>query len=244
MPRSSAAASTASSPFDPPGMDHGGAAGVGRDLERVGEREERVARNHGTLRTLAGLAGRDPRRVDARHLPRTDTDGRALPHEHDRVRLHAPRDRPRELEVGPLLSRGLPAPARPSSLPGVSVTRSRSCTSAPPGSGRTSRPDPSGSGASTTRRFVRSANARRASAVNDGAITTSVNTSRHRCRGVDVGLTVERHDAAERAHLVAGERRPVGIGVATPRPRPRTGCCASRSQPNPRASPRRARTAA
>src|SRR5437867_9204358 len=85
------------------GVDHGRAAGLRGDLERVREREEGVARDDGALRPIAGLARGDPRGVDAGHLARADPDGRPVAGEDDRVGLHAPRDRPREQQVLPFV---------------------------------------------------------------------------------------------------------------------------------------------
>ena len=62
--------------------------------------------------------------------------------------------------------------------PRDSRTTSTSWINAPPGSVRTSQPAGWISGARTTRRFGRVANASRAPSVKAGAITTSVNTSR------------------------------------------------------------------
>src|SRR5262245_64166937 len=57
-------------------MDHGGHTRVGGHLDRVGEREERVARHDRTLRAVARLASRDERGVNPGHLPGADPNGR------------------------------------------------------------------------------------------------------------------------------------------------------------------------
>src|SRR5436309_570527 len=87
----------------PARVDHGRASRLRRDFEGIREGEERVARDDRALRAVPRLARRDPRRIDAGHLAGTDPDRRAIPREDDRVRLHAPRDRPREQQVVPLL---------------------------------------------------------------------------------------------------------------------------------------------
>ena len=86
-------------------------ARVERELRAVGEREERVAREHRAGRLVAELLrllDRDPHRVDAAHLAGADADRLAVLREHDRVRADVLADRPREEDVRPA------APRRPS----------------------------------------------------------------------------------------------------------------------------------
>ena len=87
-------------------LDERGDAGVERELRPVGEREERVAREHRAGRVVAELAGlldRDPHGVDAAHLAGADADRLAALREHDRVRAHVLADAPGEQQVAPLL---------------------------------------------------------------------------------------------------------------------------------------------
>src|SRR5438132_669975 len=50
-------------------MDHGRAARLRGDLQRVGEGEERVGGEHGALRAVPGLPRGDPGCADASHSP-------------------------------------------------------------------------------------------------------------------------------------------------------------------------------
>ena len=89
-PRSSAASITSWSRIEPPGWITAARAGIDHHVEAVAEREERVRRHRRTLQRQAGvrrLDRRDPRRVDAAHLPGADAQGHAAAAEHDRVRL-------------------------------------------------------------------------------------------------------------------------------------------------------------
>src|SRR5512133_2402361 len=83
-------------------MHDGRHAGVGGDLDGVGEGEERVARHDGAAGARPRLAGREERRVDPRHLAGADTDGREVLDEDDGVRLHTRRHPPREHLIAPL----------------------------------------------------------------------------------------------------------------------------------------------
>src|SRR5262245_6732165 len=74
-------------------VDHGGAPRLRGDLERIGEREERVARDDRALGSVSRLPSRDPGRIDPGHLARPDPHGRSVAREDDRVGSHAPRDR-------------------------------------------------------------------------------------------------------------------------------------------------------
>src|SRR5262245_3228870 len=71
------------------GLDDHGDPGVGRRLDAVREREERVARARAALRTSRGLLRRDLAGLDAVLLARADADRLATLHEHDRVRLRS-----------------------------------------------------------------------------------------------------------------------------------------------------------
>ena len=114
-PRSSAAAMTSASRFDPPGWITGGGAGGGGGQEPVRKGKEGVGRDHAALRARARLAGGgrciggllrgDPRGIDAAHLARADADCGAVLGVDDGVRLHVLGDGEGEQEVRTLLFR-------------------------------------------------------------------------------------------------------------------------------------------
>ena len=133
-PAAFTAAITSSSRFEPPGWISAAMPGVERDRRAVGEREERVAREHRAGRVVAELAGlleRDPHRVDAAHLAGADADRLQALREHDRVRAHVLADAPGEQQVAPLLLASRCRRRRVISCRS-STSTSRSCTSSPP----------------------------------------------------------------------------------------------------------------
>ena len=70
------------------GLDHDRDTRRGRGLHAVFERVERVTRARAADRAPRGLLRRDLARLDPVLLTGADTDGLAVLHEHDRVRLH------------------------------------------------------------------------------------------------------------------------------------------------------------
>ena len=189
----------------PAGVDHGGASGVGRNLECIGEREERVRARTAPLARSPALrvAIHDESTLDIWPAPtptvapsftRTivfDFTRHAIVHASARS-LHSASvgsgSRPPSTRRGSR-SPGLdPAPARRR----AAVARRVRCRRAQ------APPRPEGSG-------VRRKPAL-AAAENDGAITTSVNTSAIAADGIGIDLVAERHDAPERAHGVTFER--------------------------------------
>ena len=218
---------TSSSPFEPPGWITAVHAGVGRHLERVREREERVARH----------APR-PSRDRPPCAPRSTTSPRATS-----ARRRCPRWRASftntivfdftRHEIVHASSRSahscvgrLAAARRPSSPRGVSVTTSRSWTSAPPGSGRTSSPAP---------RPERRRHHAEVRPLGERGERRRRERRRHHDLGEDLGHgrggvgvapPVERDDPPERGHR-RRTRTPRGTTRrASPGRRRRTGCCA------------------
>src|SRR5829696_3183088 len=94
------------------GLDQRRDARVERELRAVGEREERVRREHRAVEivgVVARLREREPDRVDAAHLARADPDRPQVLREHDRVRAHVLAHPPREEQVAPVVLRELAA---------------------------------------------------------------------------------------------------------------------------------------
>ena len=95
-------------------------AGVGRDLDAVGEREVGVRRHDRELGPVAGPPERDVDRDVAGCLRRADPDRRPVAREHDRVRPHVPDGAPGEQQVGEL-AQGRVAPGHDLELAAVEV---------------------------------------------------------------------------------------------------------------------------
>ena len=140
------------------GLDNRSHPGRRRVIDPVAEWEERVRRQRRPRRLvprLSCLVTGQVAGVDARHLARADADRRAVPRQHDRVRLH----RGRRLATRTPGPPARPASARASSRPSTGSspvgTRMRSCTSTPPRTRLMSMP-PASTGGSvpiSTRRF-------------------------------------------------------------------------------------------
>ena len=222
------------------GVDHRGAA----------RRRRRPRARRGTGRTRRRRAPRRRARSPALRTAIQDASTRdiwpaPIPtvapslHQDDRVRLHAPRDRPGELEVAP--TPAAVGSRRETDLPVAARLRARRRGPAPaPRRAACGRPSPPAATRRADDPQVRPGGERRRAhrRRTPGAITTSVKTSRIASAAATVARAVEGDDPAERAHRVARER---GLGTRrrrSPARRRRTGCCASRSRTRPRAARR------
>ena len=87
------------------GLDDRRDAALGGELDRVGEREVGVGREHAPRRPVGGPVERDLDRRQPAGLPGADAHERAVPREHDRVARHVADRAPREQQVGELLER-------------------------------------------------------------------------------------------------------------------------------------------
>ena len=216
-PAAFTAAITSSSRFEPPGWIERGHARVERELRAVGEREERVAREHRAGRVVAELARlleRDPHRVDAAHLAGADPDRLQALREHDRVRAHVLAHAPGEQQVAPLLladAAGDDASSaggrrRRRRAPGRAGRRARACSRARPAS-----PSRRSRSPEDPQRRLR-AQRRRAPRRRSRARAAPRRTARRSARpSAAADRPVQHEHAAERRHRVGRERELVGL---------------------------------
>ena len=102
MFRSSAAAMISWSRIEPPGATIAVTPASARMSMPSRNGKEGVGGGAAVDDRKDGLGSGEPARVHAAHLAGADADRLARVGEHDRVRLDAPRDLPRELAGGPL----------------------------------------------------------------------------------------------------------------------------------------------
>ena len=106
---------------------------------------------------------------------------------------------------------------RPCSSISSTTALSRDCTSIPPATDLKTRPGARGSGrppASSSRKFFLAPTIAIASALASGAMITSVKISVMARGRLGVERPIERHDAAECGHRIAGERLAIGVDQA------------------------------
>ncbi len=229
---------TSASRTEPPGWTNAVTPAARHTSTRVGEREERIRGAGRRRRALASgtarLLDRLPRGVDAARLARAEPDDAPVPDEHDRIRLDVrasrqARSRSRSLRVrsarggdhlhvegsSGVMSGAVTRTAPPAVRTSPRVDRSRRRVRSP------------ASEVTTSRRFGLAARTARARRQTDGATTTSrkIEASALRRAG-DHDLAGEGHDAAERRHGVARQRRLPRREERRAARRRRTGSCA------------------
>src|SRR3954451_2626754 len=189
------------------GLQHHRDPGVGRGIDTIGERVERVGRGGAAAGATGVLLRRDLTRLHTVLLPRADADGLAVLHEHDRVRLDVADDSPRQLRVAPLALGGRALRDDAPVVPGGSEVGSRLHEEAPRDLAEV---EPGGLGC---RRFEDARVLALLAQRLDGALLVTgrdhevgLRARDHALHGRRVDGAVERADPAERRALVALQR--------------------------------------